>query len=148
EQLRHDFAAQAVEKQIKLSYHLPPKLPVVRADRDKLVIAIQNLIGNAIKYTPVGGRVDVSVEATDQFLSLAVKDTGIGIAPEQLPKLFGRFYRADDPRVRGITGTGLGLALSREVVRLHGGDITVASTLNEGSTFTLTLPISAEVAAC
>jgi PAS domain S-box-containing protein len=145
DKIHRDFEAQAVDKRIKLTFHLPPKFPVARGDRDKIEIAIQNLVGNAIKYTPAGGRVDVSVESTEQLLSIAVKDTGFGISPDALPRLFSRFFRADDPRVREVTGTGLGLALARDVVRLHGGDITVDSQLNKGSTFTMTLPLGIEV---
>jgi two-component system sensor histidine kinase VicK len=146
DEVAHDFRAQAKEKGVELFFHLPPKLPQARADRDKLVIAIQNLIGNAIKYTPAGGRVDVTVEASARTFTVAVKDTGIGIAPDDVSRLFERFYRASDERVRTITGTGLGLALAREVIRLHGGDVTVESELNKGSTFTLSMPLTAEVA--
>lgn len=140
-ELRADFSPQALSKQIDLSFDLPPKYPRATADRDKLVLAIHNVIGNAIKYTPAGGKVAVRVDATDAELTVEVSDTGIGIAPADQPKVFDRFYRANDERVAGETGSGLGLALSREVVRLHGGEITLASELNKGSTFSLRIPI-------
>ena len=75
-------------------------------------------------------------------LRIAVEDTGVGIAAEELPKVFDKFFRSDDPRVQAETGTGLGLSLAREVVRMHGGEITVESELNQGSTFTVSLPLS------
>ncbi len=139
--LQLDYAAQANERDIALRFELPPKLPVIHADRDKLCLAIHNLISNALKYTPSGGTVTVRVGvSTDDAVSIEVADTGIGIAPEQVGKVFERFGRADDERVRDVTGSGIGLSLAREVARLHGGDITVDSVLNEGSTFVLTIP--------
>jgi PAS domain S-box-containing protein len=145
-ELKSDFAQSADEKQIKLTFDLPPKMPVVQADRDKLAVALHNLIGNALKYTPAGGEVTVAVEVAARELVVTVTDNGIGIAEDEQAKVFERFYRATDPRVEKVTGTGLGLTLAREVVRLHGGDITVKSELNKGSTFTLTLPGQAEAA--
>ena len=146
EELKADYESQANEKQIDLSFALSPKLPVLQGDRDKVALALHNLIGNALKYTPDGGRVLVSVEADARVVSVAVKDTGIGISPEDQARIFERFYRAQDKRVAKITGTGLGLTLAREVARLHGGEIEVESQLNQGSTFTLTLPVKAEAA--
>jgi len=145
--LEEEYAAQANEKSVVLSFDLPPKLSVVHGDRDKITVALHNLIGNALKYTSAGGTARVSVQETDQGIEVAITDTGIGIAEADLPKVFEKFYRADDPRLRDIGGSGLGLALAREVIRLHGGDITVESIFNEGSTFTLRLPIDASVPA-
>jgi len=138
--LRMDYEAQASEKDIALSFELPPKLPVIQADRDKLLLALHNLIGNALKYTPAGGKVTVAVEDEGGPLSVSVTDTGIGISEDDAEHVFDKFYRAKDKRIDTVTGTGLGLALAREVVRLHGGDIEVESELNKGSTFTLRLP--------
>lgn len=146
EDLRNDYEPQAVEKGITLVFKLPPKLPVINGDRDKMLVAMHNLVGNALKYTPAGGTVTVDVQADGTQLSFAVTDSGIGISAEDTERIFERFYRAKDPRVEKITGTGLGLTLAREVVRLHGGEITVDSELNKGSTFTLTLPVTAEAA--
>jgi signal transduction histidine kinase len=134
-------AALAKDKNITLAYDLPPKFPVIQADRDKFVLALHNLIGNAIKYTPEGGKVTVTVRVTPQQVAIDVTDTGIGIKPEEHQLIFERFYRAKDPRVAKITGSGLGLALTRDVARLHGGDVTVFSEIDAGSTFTLTVPI-------
>jgi signal transduction histidine kinase len=144
--LKTDYEPQAAEKKIALMFHLPPKLPVIRGDRDKLALAIHNLLGNALKYTPQGGRVSVKVQEDGKQLMFSVSDTGIGISEEDAERIFERFYRAKDERVEKITGTGLGLTLAREVVRLHGGEVTVQSELNKGSTFTITMPVTAEAA--
>lgn len=138
-----DFAEQARQKDIRLKFDLPPKWPMLDGDRDKIVMAIQNLMGNAIKYTPAGGDVTVRVSGEPGEFSVAVIDTGIGIKEEEQPLVFERFYRAKDRRIENVTGTGLGLSIAREVVRLHGGEITVESALDKGSTFTMTLPAKA-----
>jgi signal transduction histidine kinase len=140
EQLRTDYAQQAAEKGLSLAFDLPPKLPVFSGDQDKLALVLHNLLGNALKYTPAGGKVSLAAKADAAQLSVAVTDTGIGVAPDEQQQIFERFYRAKDPRVAKITGTGLGLALAREIARLHGGDVSVQSELNRGITFTLTLP--------
>ena len=144
--LKTDYEPQAADKKIALKFDLPPKLPVIRGDRDKLALAMHNLLGNAMKYTPEGGRVTVAVKEDGKQLVFAVTDTGIGISDEDAERIFERFYRAKDKRVEKITGTGLGLTLAREVVRLHGGDVTVESELNKGSTFTITVPVTSEAA--
>lgn len=146
-ELQNDYAAQARDKQIALSFNLPPKLPVALGDRDKIMLALHNLVGNALKYTPDSGKVDINVQSDEKMLSVEVRDTGIGLSPEDAEKIFERFYRARDPRVAKITGTGLGLTIAREVIRMHGGEITVDSRLNQGSAFTLTLPLKSAVAA-
>ncbi|MBU6413471.1 MAG: PAS domain-containing protein [Planctomycetes bacterium] len=139
-ELEADFKAQAHEKEITLTFQLPPKLPVLQGDRDKVAVALHNLVGNALKYTPQGGQVTVRVEHTAQTLSIEVVDNGIGIKSDEAEMVFEKFYRAKDKRVANITGTGLGLTLARQVIRLHGGDITVKSQLDKGTTFTVTLP--------
>jgi PAS domain S-box-containing protein len=141
EELHADFKAQAEDKEIKLNFAMPPKLPVMDGDRDKLMLAFHNLVGNALKYTPAGGSVTVQVEA-GQNLTFAVTDNGIGIAPDEQELIFEKFYRAKDRRIAGITGSGIGLALARQVVRMHGGDITVTSQIDKGSTFTLAVPLA------
>ncbi len=142
-ELRADFAEQARQKDIRLKFDLPPKWPMIDGDRDKIVMALHNLVGNAIKYTPAGGEVTVRVGGEGNELSVAVIDTGIGIKDEEQPLVFERFYRARDTRIEKVTGTGLGLSIAREVVRLHGGEITLQSQLDKGSTFTMTLPAKA-----
>lgn len=143
--LENDFRAQADERQIVMEFSLPAKLPTIQGDRDKVAVALNNLIGNALKYTPQQGSVRVVVTTDENQVRVDVIDTGIGIKQEELEKVFEKFYRASDPRVNQITGTGLGLTLSREVIRLHSGDITVESQPDQGSTFTLTLPVTAAV---
>ncbi len=141
--LRSDYGPQAAEKGLELTFDLPPKLPILRADRDKVSVTLHNLLGNAIKYTPAGGTVAVRVVADEGGVRIDVTDTGIGIRPEDLGRVFERFQRADDERLGGIVGTGLGLAIARDLARLHGGDVEAESELDEGSTFTLRLPVRA-----
>ncbi len=147
DELQHDYEASAHEKNIALDFALPPRLPVIQADRDKISTSVHNLLGNALKYTPKGGRVSVEVDCDNASLVITVSDNGIGMRSEDVEHIFEKFYRAKDDRVGAITGSGLGLALSRELIRLHGGDITVESEIDKGSTFTLVVPILATTAA-
>jgi signal transduction histidine kinase len=100
-----------------------------------------NLLGNAAKYTASGGSVALKVQVTDSELRISVQDSGVGIAPEELPRVFEKFFRSRNPEVRDQTGSGLGLSMAQNVIHLHGGALTVDSTLGEGSTFTATLPL-------
>ncbi len=142
-ELGREYQVQAADKTISLQFNLPPKLPTIEGDRDKIALVLHNLVGNALKYTEQGGTVHVVVTTEQEQVTMEVRDSGIGMADEDVERIFDRFYRANDPRIASITGTGLGLALAREVVRLHGGDITVDSVLDEGSTFAATIPIKA-----
>lgn len=142
EEMHEDFRAQAQDKEIELVFELPPKLPVVQADRDKVVLTLHNLVGNALKYTPAGGRVIVRATAVEGSFRVDVVDNGIGIKPEEHELVFERFYRAKDNRINSIAGSGLGLALARNVARMHGGDIMISSQVDKGSTFTLVLPMN------
>ncbi len=148
-QLADDYKPQAAAKEILLTFDLSPKLPVLSGDRDKIVLAIHNLLGNAIKYTPAGGAVSLRADTgpDERSAVIVVSDNGIGIRPDECEKVFEKFYRAQDRRIAGITGSGLGLALAREVARMHGGDITLDSQIDKGSTFTLTLPVGGAGAA-
>jgi two-component system sensor histidine kinase BaeS len=101
-----------------------------------------NLVDNGLTYTPRGGSVTLTLRRADGRALLEVSDTGIGIAPEHLPHVFERFYRADPTRSRAEGKTGLGLAISRWIARAHGGDITVTSQLGVGSAFTVSLPMT------
>jgi signal transduction histidine kinase len=145
-ELQADYEAQAADKKISVSFNLPPKLPIIQADRDMITLALHNLISNALKYTPAGGKVQINVDPGEHSLTVDVVDTGIGISDMDQGRLFEKFYRAQDKRIAEITGSGLGLALAREVVRLHGGDITVQSKIDHGSTFTMTIPAAADAA--
>jgi signal transduction histidine kinase len=131
---------QIEEKRLTFEVSVPEKLPEPRIDKDKIATVLVNLLGNAVKYTPAGGRVAFRVHATDHNLEIDVEDTGVGIAEDELPKIFDKFFRSDDPRVQEQKGTGLGLALVQEVVRLHGGRVSVESEIDKGSTFQIVLP--------
>ena len=143
-QLKADHETHAREKKIRLEFDVPPKLPVLHADRDKILLALHNLLGNALKYTPEKNRVVLRATHEKGQINIAVSDTGIGMTQEDADRIFDKFYRAKDVRVKEVTGSGLGLAITRQVIRQHGGDITVDTELNKGSTFTMTLPVVAE----
>lgn len=147
EELQEDYAASATDKNINLTFELPPKLPVIQGDRQKLAVALHNLMGNALKYTNSGGAVSVSVREEGGLLVVDIADTGIGIEAGEAERIFDRFYRSSNPAVRSITGTGLGLTLAREVARLHGGDITVESEEGSGSKFSMTIPLPEQLSA-
>lgn len=144
QKLKVDHEAQAREKRIAYEFDLPPKLPMFQGDRDKIALALHNLVGNALKYTLDGGRIVVSAQVEKGRLSVAVSDTGLGIGPEEIEKVFEKFYRSKNPLATNVKGSGLGLPIAREVARLHGGDILVESELGKGSTFTLILPVLEE----
>jgi len=119
---------------------------LVYADPLLFRCALSNLLSNALQYTPRGGTVTLSVtQADDYTLIVRVRDTGIGIAPEHLPKIFDRFYRVDPARSQRRPGMGLGLALVKSIMALHGGTITVESVPPQGTTITLRFPLPAEV---
>ena len=115
---------------------------VVRADRARVVEVLDNLIGNAVKFTPEGGEVALETRVEGDRVVLAVSDTGIGIAAADLPNVFDRFFRSPDSVRMAIPGTGLGLSIARSLMELQGGDITVTSRVGTGTTFTITLPLS------
>lgn len=126
----------------ELSLDAPEEQVPVFGDADRLLTIVTNLLENAIKYSPQGGLVRCVVSAVESSAMVTVIDTGVGIAPEDVPRLFGRFERIHNPRTSQVSGTGLGLYLSREMARQHGGDIEVQSRLGVGSTFTLILPLT------
>ncbi len=132
---------QANERQISLQLNISPlQLPEIVGDSEKLRQVILNLLTNAIKYNREGGEVTVSAIHQGASLEIAVSDTGLGIAPENLPHMFEKFYRVADTEGY-TTGTGLGLAIAKRIVEGHAGTITVASELGKGTTFTITLPV-------
>src|SRR5213080_2587464 len=130
----------------ELSLEMPPRAVTVFGDVGRILTIISNLLENAIKYSPQGGTVLCVVSAAEHAASVSVVDTGIGIAREDLPRLFNRFERIQNVRTSHVAGTGLGLYLSRELARQHGGDIQVESRPGAGSRFTLTLPLAAPIA--
>ncbi len=132
------------KKSQKFDVHLSEKLGKAYLDKDKFSAMLVNLLGNASKYTPEKGTVKLQAKLTAGVLSAVVEDTGVGISEEELPKVFEKFFRSSDPRVQAEPGTGLGLALAREIVRLHGGELSLTSQLDEGTQFTVTLPLQQE----
>lgn len=115
----------------------------VSGDPDELARVVDNIVGNAVKYTSPGGRVSVTLGAEEGEATLTVADTGLGISPLDQQHLFSAFHRSSNPQALSIPGTGLGLAISRRITEQHGGSIEVDSTLGEGSTFTVRLPLRA-----
>ena len=112
----------------------------IRGDETQLASMFANLVENAVKYTPHGGRVDVEGESSEDEVVVRVSDTGIGIPEGSLPRIFERFYRVDKARSKETGGTGLGLSIVRHVAEKHGGTVSVESTAGEGTTFTVRLP--------
>jgi PAS domain S-box-containing protein len=135
------LAGSAEEKQQNLTYEVAAGLPDIMGDRDRLNQVLTNLVGNAIHYTPEGGEIDVRAYLVERAVRVDVRDSGIGIAPEDMGHIFERFYRADHPLVQEARGTGLGLSIVKMFVEMHGGRIWVESEPDQGSTFTFILPI-------
>jgi PAS domain S-box-containing protein len=134
-------AAEA--KNIRLQMLLDPQAGPVSGDPDRLQQIIWNLVSNAVKFTPKGGRVQVRLERVNSHIEIAVSDTGQGIEPEFLTQVFDRFRQADSSTARNHSGLGLGLAIVKQLVEMHGGDIKVASPgIGQGSTFTVSLPVA------
>lgn len=128
------------EKRLTLEVVLPFPSPPLRADRDRLWQAMMNVLDNAVKFTPEGGRITLSTAAHEGGVLLSVADTGPGIAPEDQPFLLERFFKVDRSRDRRLGGAGLGLAIAKRLVEAHGGRITVESTVGVGTTFHLWFP--------
>ena len=124
----------ADEQEIELTIETEPAGVLV--DPDKLLLVVENLVGNALKFTGPGGQVAVSVKPNEQTVEITVADTGVGLSPDEVEHVFDRYYRSGHPR----GGSGLGLSISRELVRLHGGDVSVTSEKGKGSAFVVTLP--------
>ena len=140
-----NFTYQPVAELNDVELRLVGEAPAeIAAEEANLRHVVRNLVDNAIKFSPPKSQVDVSLRIAGQWAILDVRDQGEGISPEDLPRLFGRFFRGDKARHRstGRTGTGLGLSISRDLARLLGGELRVRSILGRGTTFTLALPIT------
>jgi len=131
---------------VKLTLETSEEVPLVLGDADRLAQVLRNLLSNAIRHTPAGGQVVMRVGRSGEQVTIQVADTGSGIAPEDLPHVFDRFYRGDKSRSRRGGGAGLGLAITRQLVTAHGGQIAVASTPGLGTTFTISLPAATDLA--
>jgi signal transduction histidine kinase len=130
----------AAQHQIQLVRQLPADLPAVLADLDLLSRALENLISNAVKYSPNGTAVTVSARAEEDSLFIEIADQGYGISESDLSRIFEKFYRVPRVQDAGVPGTGLGLSLVREIAELHHGSVSVRSEVGRGSTFTLRIP--------
>ncbi len=132
---------------LALSLNLTPGLPRLNADRARVKQAVLNLLDNALKYTPSGGAVTVGARAEPGRVICTIADTGEGIPADDLPYVFEKLFRARRSGGRPVEGSGLGLTIVEQIVRAHGGEITVASTPGQGTTFSFWLPIATERAA-
>lgn len=135
----------AESKKLTIFNHLPPDLPPVRADENRLQQILHNLIGNAIKFT-VDGHIEISARAANDYVYITVADTGIGIPPDKLETVFESFEQVAGESRREFGGTGLGLTITKKLVELHGGTIRAESTPGLGSRFTFSLPVAEEIA--
>jgi len=133
--MKHRAGEQGVE--LVLTCH---SLPMIHADPKSMEEIFNNLISNAVNYSPDGGKVTVTAKGMGEYIEVKVADTGVGIAPEELPKIFDKFYRVKHPKTRKVVGTGLGLAIVKGAVDAHHGTIDVESVQNQGTTFRVLLP--------
>jgi two-component system sensor histidine kinase BaeS len=131
------------EKQISISAELPTKLPLVLIDKDRIRQVLHNLVDNALRYTPAGGTIEIGADYDKPgWVTVSVSDTGAGITRKDLPYVFDHFYKADRSRQRGHGGAGIGLAMVKRVVELHGGTVWVKTHKGKGTTFYFTLPVA------
>jgi len=137
--------SQIAKKGIQLNVDLADRLPALEVDKDMVNVVLVNILGNAVKYTPEDGRISISSTSTPDEVLVHVSDTGVGVAEEDLPRIFDKFYRCTTQSSSGVTGSGLGLCIARQIMRLHGGDIRVSSRLGEGAQFTIAFSRSALV---
>jgi PAS domain S-box-containing protein len=134
----------AKTKSINIEKRISEGLPELNVDSNRLIQVLNNLIGNAIKFTPAGGRITILAQhrLEHKTIEVSVEDTGIGIPPEDLPKIFSKFYQVSERAPTDISGTGIGLAISKEIVELHGGKIWAESQHSQGAKFSFTLPVT------
>lgn len=146
QQVQAAFAHQAAQQGVTLRVEAEHNLLAVNGDEIRLRQVLSNLVSNALRYTPEGGQIVLGATANgDRQVVLTVRDTGPGIAPDDLPFIFDRFYRADKARAAESGGSGLGLAIAKALAEAHGGALTVQSAPGQGSTFTLQLPAKTNV---
>ncbi len=141
EKVAEKFTPEAQSKEIQIEHHFDMVCPPLNLDADRVEQILGNLLSNALRFTPAGGKITMSAACKAERVDLTIHDTGPGIPPEALPYVFDRFYRADKSRSRQEGGSGLGLAIARQLARAHGGDIRAANHPEGGAVFTLTLPV-------
>jgi signal transduction histidine kinase len=141
EEVCASFEPQMAEKRLGLKLELPPGLPLIWGDHFRLTQVLNNLVSNAYNYTP-SGAVIVAAQPGNGLVKVSVSDTGIGIPPDELQRLFTHFFRGEHEVVRRQKGIGLGLSIAQSIVQAHGGDIWAESEVGKGSTFHFTLPIA------
>lgn len=142
ETIQRNFEHQFEEKNLQLESEIDSNLPQIIVDKDRIIQVLTNLVGNALQYTPSGGRVVIKVHREKSNLLFSVLDNGIGISAEQLPNIFNRFYRTDKSRARASGGSGIGLTIARALVKAHQGRIWAESDgEGKGSTFSFSIPI-------
>jgi len=141
-EISQPFLELLKRKNLRLSFKFAEKLPLVLADRDRIMQVMVNLIDNAVKYTAIkgSGEIEISAQAKEKNVEISVGDSGIGIPLPEQEKIFERFYRIKEGEGAHLGGTGLGLSIVKQIVNAHGGEIKVASVENQGSRFTFTLP--------
>ncbi|MEM7028392.1 MAG: ATP-binding protein [Chloroflexota bacterium] len=132
----------AEQNKLNLAIDIPQHLPMIEADPNRISQIFDNLIGNAIKFTRAGGTITVSAHVQQHTVEIDVSDTGIGIEPEALEKIFNRFFQVDGSTTRRFKGTGIGLAIVKQIVEAHQGSISVKSEIDVGTTFSFILPIT------
>ena len=135
------FHAQTEKKNIRIEFNTKDKIPLIKIDIFRFQQVLNNLIKNAIRHTPAGGKIEIITKKTDNALVINVSDNGSGIPVESLPRIFDRFYRADDSRSREKGGAGLGLTIAKRFVEAHNGSLTANNNPGGGAIFTITLPI-------
>jgi signal transduction histidine kinase len=143
-QVSHKLIGFAHQQNITLLTNLPPSLPIIIGDAERLEQVLTNLIGNAIKFTPEGGEVYLTASASTKEILVEVKDSGIGIPTTALEQVFSRYYQVHDQEKPSARGSGLGLHIAKTIVEGHGGRIWAESTYSQGSNFRFTLPLSYE----
>lgn len=143
ERMVERFLPQAGSQQVTLTLYPPVNpIPQISADPIRMEQVLTNLLSNALRYTPIGGQIEISLASKDGSIQLSIHDNGPGIPEQALPYIFERFYRVDKSRARVEGGTGLGLAIARQLARAHGGDLTATNHASGGALFTLILPVA------
>lgn len=139
-----DWGKRFAEKKLSIDVAVSPSLPVIQADATRLQEVLYNLLDNAVKYSPAGGKIRLEASRRNHAVEISVSDTGIGIPDADLPRIFERFYRADKARSRELGGTGLGLSIVKHIAQMHGGSVKAESAAGRGTTIRVSLPLDKE----